>query len=505
MASTTRHAPSHAGDMLFIIPRIVVGVLALAAVLVSLGAMRANEAGLTITRHLLGPVPVTLHQPAGPGRAPAVVVAHGFAGSQQMMQQFATTLAQAGFVAVTFDFPGHGHNTEAMAGGITDDRAASRALLGALDQVVAFARAHPGADGRVALVGHSMAADIVLRYALANPRVAATVAISTMAPGVTATEPANLLAMVGAWEPPILRDEVARVVSLAAPGTVREGVVVAGVEHIGVIYATETLAATRAWLARSFGREAEGPIDARGGWIGLLFLGLVALCWPLAALLPRVAAVATAAPLGWRRVWPVVVLPALATPLLLRLVPTNFLPLLLGDYLAVHFVVYGALTALALAWRRVPLARPDALRRLAPAALLVAAWQVLAFGLPLEAYVTAFVPVGPRVWLVGAMLLATLPWFAADELFTRAPGAPRWLYAATKAAFLVSLALAVALDLRRLFFLIIIIPVILILFVVYGLISRWVFRATGHPLVAAFGNAVALAWAIAVTFPMVAR
>jgi hypothetical protein len=326
-----------------------------------------------------------------------------------------------------------------------------------------------------------------------------------MAPGVTATAPANLLAMVGAWEPPILRDEVVRVVALADPGTVREGVVVAGVEHIGVIYATETLAATRAWLARSFGRDAAGPIDARGGWIGLLFLGLVVLCWPLAALLPRIAAVAPAAKLGWRRVWPVVVLPALATPLLLRLVPTNFLPLLLGDYLAVHFVVYGALTALALAWRRIPVARPDALRRLVPAALSVAAWQVLAFGLPLEAYVTAFVPVGPRVWLVGAMLLATLPWFAADELFTRAPGAPRFLYAATKAAFLVSLAIAVALDLRRLFFLIIIIPVILVLFVVYGLISRWVFRATGHPLVAAFGNAVALAWAIAVTFPMVAR
>jgi hypothetical protein len=351
-----------------------------------------------------------------------------------------------------------------------------------------------------------MAADIVLRYALANPGIAATVAISTMAPGVTPTEPANLLAMVGAWEPPILRDEVARVVALAAPGTVRDGVVVAGVEHIGVIYATETLAATRAWLERSFERNAEGPIDARGGWIGLLFLGLVALCWPLAALLPRVAPDAPAAPLGWRRVWPVLVLPALATPLSLRLVPTDFLPLLLGDYLAVHFVVYGALTALTLAWRRIPVARPEAaLRCLLPAALSVAAWQVLAFGLPLEAYVTAFVPVGPRVWLVGAMLLATLPWFAADELFTRAPGAPRWLYAATKVAFLVSLALAVALDLRRLFFLIIIIPVILILFVVYGLISRWVFRATGHPLVAAFGNAVALAWAIAVTFPMVAR
>jgi hypothetical protein len=83
-------------------------------------------------------------------------------------------------------------------------------------------------------------------------------------------------------------------------------------------------------------------VDARGPWIGLLALGVVALAWPLAALLPRSVAGlggGIGAGLGWRRFWPVAVAPAAATPLLMRLVPTDTLPLLLGDYMLAHFAL----------------------------------------------------------------------------------------------------------------------------------------------------------------------
>lgn len=480
--------------------RIVVACLALGAIALAAWHLHRAATGPAVRTLTIDGVPTTLFAPRTAGRAPAVVVAHGFAGSQQMMQQFATTLARAGFLAVTFDFPGHGRNTQPLAGGITDDRAASCALLGALDQVVALARDE--GDGRVALVGHSMAADIVIRYAVAHPEVTATVAISTFARDVTPTAPKNMLVVVGAWEPGVLHDEARRIVDLAAPGTARRLLVAPGVEHIAVIYSRDTLAATRDWLAAAMGRAPGGWVDARGKWIGLLVLGLVALAWPLASLLPRTTAQATGPRLPRLRVLAVALLPAVLTPLLLRFVPTDFLPLLLGDYLAVHFTLYGALTALGLWWLRVPMPwRPVPWA----GALAVAVYLVVAFAVPFDAFVTSFVPTGPRMWLALAMLVATLAWFVPDELFTRAPGAPRWLYVATKACFLVSLAIAVALDLRRLFFLIIIIPVILLLFVLYGLVSRWTLRATGHPLVAAIGNAAALAWAIAVTFPMVAR
>ena len=83
-------------------------------------------------------------------------------------------------------------------------------------------------------------------------------------------------------------------------------------------------------------------------------------------------------------------------------------------------------------------------------------------------------------------------------------GAPLGGYAVTKLCFLLSLALAIALDLERLFFLIIIVPAILLLFLIYGLLAGWAYGRTHHPLVGGLANALVFAWAIAVTFPVVA-
>ena len=57
----------------------------------------------------------------------------------------------------------------------------------------------------------------------------------------------------------------------------------------------------------------------------------------------------------------------------------------------------------------------------------------------------------------------------------------------------------------KLFFLVIIVPAILLLFLAFGLISRWSYAATRHQLPGALASAAVFAWAIAVTFPMIAR
>jgi hypothetical protein len=106
--------------------------------------------------------------------------------------------------------------------------------------------------------------------------------------------------------------------------------------------------------------------------------------------------------------------------------------------------------------------------------------------------------------LVGVLLIGTLLFFLPDEWLTRGDGAARGSYAISKLAFLASLAIAVALDLERLFFLIIIVPVIGLFFIVYGLLSRWIYASTGHPLIAGVAAAIAFAWAIGVTFPHIA-
>jgi hypothetical protein len=55
-----------------------------------------------------------------------------------------------------------------------------------------------------------------------------------------------------------------------------------------------------------------------------------------------------------------------------------------------------------------------------------------------------------------------------------------------------------------LFFLAMIVPVIVPFFLVYGLLSRWIYNSTGHPLIAGVASALAFAWAIGVTFPLIA-
>jgi hypothetical protein len=390
-------------------------------------------------------------------------------------------------------------------------------LVDQLTQVAAFARGL--GDGGLAVLGHSMACDIAVRFAESTREVAATIAVSMFSPAVTASAPRDLLVLVGAWEGPLKR-EALRAVGLAtapaiphmavtygdfARGTARRAAISPHVDHVSVLFSQTTLREAVNWLDESFGVKRTTPpvVDARGPWILLLFGAIVLLARPLSTLLPRVADLSLGAGLRGRRLWLCILIPMLATPLLLRVLPTHFLPVLVGDYLACHFALYGLITALCLWVAR----SPHAPRAFSRPALAVAAAAVIAFGFlgvvwPINSFFTSFVPGPDRFVLILAMLIGTLLFFVSDEWLTRGEGAARGAYAASKIAFLLSLAIAVALDPGRLFFLIIIVPVIVIFFVVYGLFSSWTYRQTQHPLVAGIANAVAFAWAIGVTFPL---
>ena len=171
------------------------------AILIGLFQLHRGSEGLSITKTTVGETPVTIFRQQSPASAPVIVIAHGFAGSQQLMQPFAETLARNGYIAVTFDFLGHGRNPAPMRGDITEGKAITSALLAELTAVATWARKLPSSDGRLAVLGHSMASDIVVRFAQATPDVEATVAVSVFSPVVTAASPRNLLVIVGALEP----------------------------------------------------------------------------------------------------------------------------------------------------------------------------------------------------------------------------------------------------------------------------------------------------------------
>jgi hypothetical protein len=167
-------------------------------------------------------------------------------------------------------------------------------------------------------------------------------------------------------------------------------------------------------------------------------------------------------------------------------------------------VLTAAFLAIALRGRATSWAFPSPHRFvLALTALVVFNFVALAW--PIDVFLTSYAPGQERAVLIAAMFAGALPFFLADEWMTRGAQPARGAYAASKLAFLASLGLAIALDFQRLFFLLIITPFILVYFVAYGLISRWTYRATGHPWVAGLANALAVAWAIAATFPLLSR
>lgn len=482
--------------------RLFAGLAALVMIGAALSHFRGASTGLVITPGSVGTTPVTVWARADSAPGPVVVIAHGFAGSQQIMAPFAITLARAGYVAVTFDFAGHGSNPMPLGGSITDPGGATAVLLSELQAVIAWAR--PQGDGRLATVGHSMATDILVRAALADPGIAATVAVSMFSLAVTAQAPRNLLMVAGQWEGALVA-EALRVLRLnhdgAVPGVIyvppRQLVIAPAVEHIGVLFSRTTLVATTEWLNSAFGFNGPVHPELRGAWIGWLIGGVGLLAWPLVSLLPRLASPGLGAGDRWH--WPAILLPVVLTPLILWRMPSDFLPVLVGDYLAVHFALYGALTGLLLWWSGAP--RPGWVGL--GWGVVLGAVAILGLGGAIHLSFTNFVPHAGRIVLVAAILAGVLPYFLADEWLTRGARRRAWLYAATKLGFLASLALAVALNREGLFFLVLLIPVIVLFFLLFGTVSGWVDRRTGSPMVAAVGNALMFAWAIAVTFPQV--
>ena len=91
----------------------LVALLAAASIVAALAMLWRAGAGVQTERTWLGPTPVTVYRPDAELRAefaerwevdrlgglPVVVIAHGFAGSQQLMQAFAVTLARNGYIA----------------------------------------------------------------------------------------------------------------------------------------------------------------------------------------------------------------------------------------------------------------------------------------------------------------------------------------------------------------------------------------------------------------------
>ncbi|MET8308219.1 alpha/beta fold hydrolase [Micromonospora sp. NPDC005173] len=519
---------------------VLLAVLAVAAA--ALVLVRA-DAGLTARHVTVAGVPMTevRARPPTPGvRRPGVVIAHGFAGSAQLMRPIADTVARRGAVALLFDFAGHGANPARLPGAGPDTSAAT--LAADLDAAVGYLRSRPDVDpDGIVLVGHSMGAGAVTRYASGHPEIARTVAISLPDAGeLSPGRPAELLLIVGGAELPAFRRAADDAVRRGA-GTSRQPVVVVpGAEHISVLFAPRTHEGIAGWLPIADGTAQPRPTARLAGAALLVFafgIGVV----PLAALLlPRPATdrrsteppsgrepdapaqpdspappgspapAGDRVPFGGLLLFAMAVLAAGVGAAVAAVLPTAWLPLAVGGYVTGFLLVTGVLLVAGQRWlpglfgaspppsgtaapagRRAP-------ARTAVAALVLTGYAVLAVALPIHLGLTSALPVGARWWLLPLVAGACLRFLLGVELVAAGRTGRHLLVVAVTVLVLTASALVGLAP----GFVLLVVPLFALLL---GWQAAWatVLRRYGGPrwLPAALGAAL-VGWPIATTLPL---
>jgi len=486
---------------------LLIGLIAVLAIAAALYHLEQARTGIETRDFMVGDTPATRYSLAD-SQGPIVVVAHGFAGSRQLMQAYSLNLAKAGYTVVAFDFEGHGRNPVPMSGDVTSIDGTTRLLVNETRRVLAAVRDLPGSEQGIALLGHSMATDVLLRAAIAEAEegnaVSTLVGISMFSQAVDNQVPSSLLIINGQWEGRLRAPALAQLQlidpqalegdTVVRDGIIRRVVVAPYVEHVSVLYSATALNEAVSWMDMTFDRESDVEISRTGVWILLLLLGIVLLFKPLVQWLPQLHRPCD--DISSQRFLLAVSVPTLITPALALLPTGEFVPVLVADYLMMHLAVFGILQLLLL--------RPRmgfAKGRVVTGALLLAIWGIVVFGLALDRYAASFLPNEVRLVIIALLSLGTVPFMIADAVVTGAGRGILWRRLVTRAGLILSLIGAAAIDPDRLIFLLLILPVLMLFYLVHGSMGRWVAQRSGA-LSSGIGLGLCLAWALGVSFPL---
>nr|WP_290224852.1 alpha/beta fold hydrolase [Trichocoleus desertorum] len=252
--------------------RWVVLVLALLMIALAWVGIVAARSGLVVRQIERDDVPMLYLAPQNQARIPGVLIAHGFAGSKQLMLGYGHVLAHAGYGVMLWDFSGHGGSTLPQRDSLQADlQVAYDALL-----------AQPEIDAtRLALLGHSMGSGSVMNAGIQQAdRFAATVAISPTGATVTREAPRNLQLQAGSWEGGFIAN-AERLLERAggknenlAAGQGRSLVLIPKAEHITILFRSASHQAALRWLDATFDRQSSSLYtDRRMAWYGLHLFG----------------------------------------------------------------------------------------------------------------------------------------------------------------------------------------------------------------------------------------
>ena len=469
--------------------------MAIGLIALSWIGIAAARSGLTVRSLEQGRVPLLYLVPEAAKSVPGVLVAHGFAGSKQLMLGYGHALAQAGYAVILWDSDGHGANPSPLKQ--YDSQASLEIARQALLQ-------QPEVDStRLALLGHSMGSGFVMETGIRHPeRFAATIAISPTGASVTPQLPRNLQLQAGSGEGGFV-DNARRLLEQAggttadlAQGKGRELVVVPNVEHITILFSDVSHQAAVRWLDGTFGRSSQSRyVDRRMGWYGLHLLGWLLGLAAVAPVLATPMEITKGA--SWRRWIGLVVAPIAAvagvTLLSQRVLLENLGGVQVGGAVGVWFLLAG------LAWLSVLAAVPrPTLRSLSLGiglfGLLWIAFGAMAQVVWLQWWLT---PMRLQLWL--PLAIACFPWFLAAGIVQQNIGTgKRTLWWLAQSGVLI-LGFGVTLYfVPSLGFMFLLLPLFPPLIGILALVAGWVNSAWVY----AIGSALFFGWLLAAGFPL---
>ncbi|NMG06542.1 alpha/beta hydrolase [Brasilonema sp. UFV-L1] len=426
--------------------RLFLAVTALLLITVSWWGVITARTGLVVRSLEPEGVPMLYVAPRNAEKIPGVLVAHGYAGSKQLMLGYAYVLAHAGYAVMLWDFSSHGANATPLERG---------SLQQNLDVAYAAILEQPEVDSsRLALLGHSMGSGAVMsagienvsqrglggfphvsgasrRLRLANPegvnRFAATVAVSPTGAAVTPKTPRNLQLQAGSWEGRFVTN-AQRLLKAAggenenlAAGRGRELVVIPNAEHITILFRNASHQAAKNWLDETFGvQRTSYYVDRRMIWYFLHLLAWLALLGAVASMKEDTGKFSASSKTSLRlffglRSWgSLLVAPFVASGVLVLLSRSGDINslggLLVGGAVSIWFGVAG-LVWLAVMFR---LPRPTLRTVGLGIALFVVLW--IAFGAMAQVVWLQWWLIPARFKLFPLMSLACLPWFLASGI-----------------------------------------------------------------------------------------
>jgi len=446
-----------------------------------------------------GEVPLRFLAPSGADDIPGVVVAHGFAGSKQLMLGYATVLARAGYGVMLLDFDGHGVSRGRL------DRQGD-GLQRNLDAAYQALVSQPEIDmTRIALLGHSMGSGAVMRAGIEDwEKYRATVAVSPTGADVSPERPRNFLLQAGLLEPQFAAN--ARELLQAAGGENddltgglgRKLVIVPRVEHISILFSRISHQAALDWLNETFGLPAASATpDRRMFWYATHLAGWLMLLVALAPALPvnpPSAVPVRRPPWHWLGLLLGVVAAVAVITLFGRIFDTSRLGgLLVGGVVGLWFLIFGLVWLLS-GFRPPRLSGQDIFWGLVLFAFLTIAFGIMAQSVWLPWWLNP-----DRLIRWPFLASASLPWLLAVGMLQHHLSGGRrfgWWLAQT-AIIVAGLGLTVLLN-SSLFFVVLLMPVIPIILAIMAIAGAVFDRPWSY----AIGNALFFGWLLVAVFPL---